>query len=48
MSVAIPESDSYNEDGTYRSTNPAHPRDIFEVEMRYTSSGFELLSFRVS
>lgn len=47
MSVAIPESDSYNEDGSYRSTNPAHPDATFEVEMRHRKRGFELVGFRV-
>ncbi len=33
ISVAIPESSTYNEDGSYRSSNPAHPRSTFEVAM---------------
>lgn len=48
MPVLIPESDSYNEDGTYRSTNRAHPKGSFEVEMRFEKGSFELVAFRVS
>ncbi len=47
MTVAIPESESYNGDGSYRSTNPAHPRTSFDVRMRFTDTGFQLLAFRV-
>ncbi|HEX6248125.1 MAG TPA: hypothetical protein VFZ64_09670 [Nocardioidaceae bacterium] len=45
LRVTIPESHSYHDDGSYRSTNPAHPRSTFEVEMRHTGRGFELVSF---
>ncbi len=45
MAVQIPESASYNEDGTFRSTNPAHPRSRFAVEMTRKGSGFRLESF---
>ena len=48
MTVSVPESDTYNDDGTYRSTNPGHPKGTFEVEMRFKKPKFELLSFRVS
>lgn len=48
MRVSIPESHSYHDDGTYRSTNPAHPRSTFEVEIRHTGRRFELLSFALS
>lgn len=45
MTVAIPESDSYDEDGSYRGTNPAHDDVTFVVEMRSTGEAFRLLSF---
>lgn len=48
MSVNIPESDSYHEDGSYRSTSQAHPKGKFEVGMRFVNGSFELVSFRVS
>ncbi|HZJ06928.1 MAG TPA: DUF6318 family protein, partial [Nocardioidaceae bacterium] len=48
MPVVIPESDSYNEDGTYRSTNRAHPKGSFEVEMRFEKGSYKLVAFRVS
>lgn len=48
MSVSIPESDSYNDDGSYRSTSPAHAKGSFEVEMRFQKRSFELVSFRLS
>ena len=46
--VDIPRSDSYNADGTFRNTNPAHPHASFDVRMRYTPKGYRLLSFSVS
>lgn len=45
LSVAIPESDTYNADGSFRSTNPAHPRSRFEVTMTHTRNRFRLVSF---
>lgn len=45
MRVTIPESHSYHDDGSYRSTSPAHQRSTFEVEMRHTGRRFELVSF---
>jgi hypothetical protein len=47
MSISIPESFSYNADGSYRNTNQAHPRATFTVQMRFTKRGFRLLSFTV-
>ena len=47
MSVALPESDSYNDDGSYRNTNPAHPNSSFEVKMRLTKGAFVLIAFSV-
>jgi len=46
--VDIPRSDTYNADGSFRNTNPAHPHARFEVRMRYTSTGYRLLSFTVT
>ena len=48
MTVSIPESDSYNDDGSYRSTNPAHAKAGFDVRMRYGRKGFQLLAFGVN
>jgi hypothetical protein len=45
--VSIPESDSYNDDGSYRSTSPAHEDATFTVTMRSTEAGYSLVSFRV-
>lgn len=45
MSVAIPESSTYNEDGSYRSSNPAHPRSTFEVAMARAGERFRLVAF---
>lgn len=45
LSVSLPESDTYFEDGTYRSTNPAHPGSTFEVEMTYVNRRFRLEAF---
>lgn len=45
--VTIPESDSYQEDGSYRSTSPAHEDASFTVTMRPTKTGYRLVSFRV-
>jgi hypothetical protein len=46
--VDIPRSGSYNADGSFRNTNRAHPHATFEVLMRYTPTGYRLLSFTVS
>jgi len=45
LSVSLPESTSYNTDGSFRSSNPAHPRSTFAVEMTHTRRGFRLDSF---
>jgi hypothetical protein len=45
MSVSIPESSTYNEDGSYRSSNPAHPRSTFEVAMAHGDRRFRLVAF---
>jgi hypothetical protein len=45
--VSIPESNSYEDDGSYRSTSPAHENATFTVTMRLTRSGCRLVSFRV-
>lgn len=46
--VDIPESESYNADGTFRNTNRAHPGATFEVLMHRGAKRFQLLSFTVS
>lgn len=46
--VDIPQSDSYNADGTFRNTSPAHPGATFEVQMRLTDRRYRLVSFTVS
>jgi hypothetical protein len=48
LSVAIPESTSQHADGSYRGSNPAHPRSTFTVAMRHTGDGFRLTSFSLS
>ena len=45
LSVSLPASDTFFEDGSYRSTNPAHPRSTFEVEMTYTDRRYRLDAF---
>jgi hypothetical protein len=45
--VDIPESDSFNDDGSYRNTNPAHAGVRFTVRMTYTPKGYRLVSFTV-
>lgn len=45
ISVAIPESGTYNEDGSYRSSNPAHPRSTFEVAIAREGERFRLVAF---
>ncbi|MGN6576180.1 MAG: DUF6318 family protein [Nocardioides sp.] len=46
--VDIPESDSFLEDGSYRSTSPAHPNATFTVRMMLTKGEYRLVSFTVS
>ena len=46
--VDVPQTDSYNTDGSYRNTSPAHPGATFEVRMRLTDRGYRLVSFTVS
>ncbi len=45
LSVAIPASSTFHDDGTFRSTNPAHPRSTFEVTMRRERDRFRLVGF---
>jgi hypothetical protein len=45
LSVEIPASSSYNEDGTFRAINPAHPESRFTVQMTHTGGRFRLDSF---
>jgi hypothetical protein len=46
--VDIPESDSYLDDGSYRSTSPAHPGATFAVRMRWSKGGYRLVSFTIA
>lgn len=46
--VDLPESDSFNDDGSYRNTSPAHTGARFDVRMRLTKAGYTLLSFTVT
>lgn len=46
--VDIPKSDSYNTDGTFRNTSPAHAGSTFVVRMRYVDKHYRLVSFTVS
>jgi hypothetical protein len=46
--VDIPESDSYNFDGSFRNTNRAHRGATFEVLMHYRAKRYRLLAFTVS
>ncbi len=48
MSVSVPASTTRNEDGSFRSSNPAHPRSTFEVEMVHTGKAFRLVGFSLS
>lgn len=45
LSVAIPESVTLHDDGSFRSTNPAHPRSTFEVTMERQGERFRLVGF---
>jgi hypothetical protein len=46
--VDIPASDSYNTDGSFRNTSPAHAGSTFLVRMRYADKHYRLVSFTVS
>ena len=46
--VDIPASDSFNDDGTFRNTSPAHAGASFDVHMRFTGTAYRLVSFTVS
>ena len=46
--VDIPASDSYNTDGSFRNTSPAHAGSTFVVRMRYADKRYRLVSFTVS
>ena len=46
--VDVPQSDSYNDDGSFRNTSPAHKGASFVVRMRYAGKGYRLVSFTVS
>lgn len=46
--VDIAESDSFNADGSFRNTNPAHAGATFVVQMRFVSKRYRLVSFTVS
>ena len=48
MKVSIPQSDTFNDDGSYRGSSPAHPNARFEVRMSLTKAGFRLLSFTLT
>ena len=43
--VDVPASDSYNDDGTFRNTSPAHKGAEFLVQMRYVRSQWRLVGF---
>jgi hypothetical protein len=47
-SVTIPPSSSINDDGSFRSANPAHPHARFVVRMRFVHGSYRLLSFTLS
>jgi hypothetical protein len=46
--VDIPQSNSFNDDGSYRSSNPAHPDSGFQVRMKLVKKKYQLLSFTVA
>ena len=46
--VTVPRSDSYNDDGSFRNSSPAHRGAVFTVRMRYSSGGYQLVSFSLS
>jgi hypothetical protein len=47
-SVDVPQSDSYDFDGSFRNTNRAHRGATFEVLMHRGTKRFQLLAFTVS
>lgn len=46
--VDVPQSDSYNVDGSFRNTNRPHPGATFEVLMHRGKNRYQLLAFTVS
>lgn len=48
LTVDLPESQSLRQDGSYRSTNPAHPGSVFEVRMVHTRNRYRLTAFSLS
>ena len=46
--VDIPQSDSYNRDGTFRNTNKAHNGAKFEMLLQFKNKHYQLLAFTVS
>jgi hypothetical protein len=46
--VDIPQSDSYNRDGTFRNTNKAHNGAKFEMLVHLKKKRYQLLAFTVS
>ena len=48
LTVDLPESQSLEKDGAYRSTNPAHPGSTFEVRMVHTRNRYRLTAFSLS
>lgn len=48
MRVDIPRSETVHDDGSFRSTSPAHPGRRFTVEMEHRKGRFRLVSFAVS
>jgi hypothetical protein len=46
--VGVPESDALNDDGSYRSTSPAHEDATFTVRMRLVKGDYLLVSFSLA
>jgi Family of unknown function (DUF6318) len=46
--VDIPGSNSFNDDGSYRSSSPAHPHSGFQVQMKLVKKKYQLVSFTVA
>jgi hypothetical protein len=46
--VDIPESDTYNRDGSFRNTNKAHNGAAFEMLVHFKKNRYQLLAFTVS
>jgi hypothetical protein len=46
--VSIPQSDSFFDDGTFRSTSPAHDQSTFQVRMKLVRHHYRLVSFTVT